>query len=268
MPGINDSKCVLVIGATSGIGRALALAICALPTKPTVIVAGRRKERLDELVGKGQGCCDGRVKALQVDISASRDTLKDFVESTLQSYPDLDTVIFAAGIQRASDFTKPEEIDLDAITEEVNTNYIAIFSLIKFFLPHFLKLNAEGRPTFIVPISSLLAILPLGPCTDYCATKAALHSLSIALHNSLRDTNVHVMEIMPPLVESELHDQQGTTNRLSKVWMPLDEFTKHAMEGLQRGDVNIVTPQNKELWERFEKGRIEVTVQRTQQMRK
>lgn len=133
MPGINDSKCVLVIGATSGIGRALALAICALPTKPTVIVAGRRKERLDELVVKGQGCCDGRIKALQVDISASRDTLKDFVESTLQGYPDvrhtaalseyclfnmrniiqLDAVIFAAGIQRASDFTKPEEIDLD-----------------------------------------------------------------------------------------------------------------------------------------------------------
>lgn len=52
------------------------------------------------------------------------------------------------------------------------------------------------------------------------------------------------------------------------MWMPLDEFTKHAMEGLQRGDVNIVTPQNKELWERFEKGRIEVTVQRTQQMRR
>lgn len=49
MPGIEDAKCVLIIGATSGIGRALALAIHDLPTQPTVIVAGRRMERLEEL---------------------------------------------------------------------------------------------------------------------------------------------------------------------------------------------------------------------------
>ena len=72
MPSISDSKCVLVIGATAGIGRALALAILALPTKPKVIVSGRRKERLDELVQQG----DGRIAALQVDISAGKETLK------------------------------------------------------------------------------------------------------------------------------------------------------------------------------------------------
>lgn len=46
----------------------------------------------------------------------------------------------------------------------------------------------------------MLALLPKGLIPNYCATKAALHSLCISLHNSLKDTNVHVMEIMPPLV--------------------------------------------------------------------
>ena len=47
--GISECRCILIIGATAGIGRALALALLDLPSKPTVIIGGRRKERLDEL---------------------------------------------------------------------------------------------------------------------------------------------------------------------------------------------------------------------------
>lgn len=89
MPGINDSKCVLIVGATAGIGRALALAIHALPSKPTVIVAGRRKERLDELVKKGQESDGGRIEAVQVDISAGKDALKGFSEEVISKFPEV-----------------------------------------------------------------------------------------------------------------------------------------------------------------------------------
>ena len=91
MPGINDSKCVLVIGATSGIGRALALTIHALPTQPTVIVGGRRKDRLEELVKKGQEI-GGRLDAVQIDVTASRETLKIFIDGMISKYPDVRTV--------------------------------------------------------------------------------------------------------------------------------------------------------------------------------
>lgn len=43
---------------------------------------------------------------------------------------------------------------------------------------------------------------------------------------------------------------------LSEVWMSLDEFTKLIMEGLKRGDVNIVTPNIEHLWEKLEKPKI------------
>lgn len=73
MVGIDASKCILVLGATSGIGRSLALALHALPSQPTVIVGGRRKERLDELCKQGE-----RFRAVQIDINTSHTALKAF----------------------------------------------------------------------------------------------------------------------------------------------------------------------------------------------
>lgn len=131
MPTINDSKCVIIVGATAGIGRALALAIHDLPSKPTVIVSGRRQERLDELAAKSE-----RIHGVQIDINADRATLVKTVDGVLQKYPEvhslhqlrchdadptivmfslkIDGVIFSAGIQREFQFKKPENIDLDS----------------------------------------------------------------------------------------------------------------------------------------------------------
>ncbi len=84
MTGIKDAKCVLVIGATAGIGRALALAIHDLDSKPTVIAAGRRQERLDELAARSD-----RIKTARVDINATHDKLKQFVDDVVAKYPDV-----------------------------------------------------------------------------------------------------------------------------------------------------------------------------------
>lgn len=81
---MNNVKCVLVVGATAGIGRALALAIHDLPSKPTVIVAGRRQERLDELCSKSE-----RIKGVQVDVTGGKDSLKEFSTQVTTHYPEV-----------------------------------------------------------------------------------------------------------------------------------------------------------------------------------
>jgi short-subunit dehydrogenase involved in D-alanine esterification of teichoic acids len=87
MPSINNSKTILVIGATSGIGRALAVALSELPTKPTVIVSGRRQDRLDELkAGKFGG---GKIETIQFDQSADNESLAAFVNDVTAKYPDV-----------------------------------------------------------------------------------------------------------------------------------------------------------------------------------
>ena len=67
------------------------MAIHALPTQPTVIVGGRRKDRLEELVKKGQEI-GGRLDAVQIDVTASRETLKIFIDGMISKYPDVRTV--------------------------------------------------------------------------------------------------------------------------------------------------------------------------------
>jgi short-subunit dehydrogenase involved in D-alanine esterification of teichoic acids len=79
---IDKAKCVLIIGATSGIGRALALAISELPGRPTVVAAGRRKDRLKELK-------DRNLETLEIDVAADLETLQKTVDSVVAKYPSV-----------------------------------------------------------------------------------------------------------------------------------------------------------------------------------
>ncbi|KAF5356112.1 hypothetical protein D9756_003934 [Leucocoprinus leucothites] len=249
MPGIDLSKCVLITGATAGIGRALAHKIKELPSKPQVIVAGRRQERLDELADEG-------FETYRMDVGSDRATLKKDVEILLARYPDLDTVILNAGIQREFDFTK--EVDLEKIDYEINVNYNSVVALTTYFLPQLLNLGSRGRQCFIVTVTSGLSIIPSPKVPNYCASKAAVHSLTLCLQAQLAGTGVNVLEISPPLVESELHDAEGTTEALSKFWMPLEEFVTIVTKGLIAGTPFIGAGTSADVWNRFEKGKEEI----------
>ncbi|KAG6334842.1 hypothetical protein ID866_4247 [Astraeus odoratus] len=259
MPNINDAKCVLIIGSTSGLGRSLALSILDLPSKPTVIVCGRRQERLEELVSSHGA--DGRLKAVTLDVNVDRMTLKSAINDIIKTYPNLDAVMFSSGVQHEFDFRKPETIDLDSLTSELNINYTSVVAMITFFLPHLFALGETGRPTFLYTVSSGLAMVAAPWVPNYCASKAAIHSLSMSLNVLLKEKNVHVAEIIPPLVESELHDHQGTSEMYSKVWMPLSEFTKITMEGLVTDAPCIPVGMSAQGYEKFEVGKLEASAQ-------
>ncbi|KAF8710172.1 hypothetical protein AX14_005616 [Amanita brunnescens Koide BX004] len=241
MPSIDDSKCILVTGATSGIGRALAIALAKLPSKPRVVAVGRRKDRLEELAKSGQS------------------GLKNFADIIVQKYPELDTVIYNAGVQY--EFYFQADVNLDKLASEINVNYISVVTLIYHFMPHFLKLSNEGRPAFIYTVTSGFAVLPAPYLVNYCASKAALHSFTISLRVQLQNTYINVTEIVPPLVESELHDDAGTTNKLSKVWMPLDQYISTTVDDLRRGDNVVTCGVSADMFKRFEEGKDEAAAQ-------
>lgn len=108
-----------------------------------------------------------------------------------------------------------------------------------------------------MPLTSGLGIVPAPHLLNYSASKAALHSFSTSLQVQLRGTNANVLEIIPPLVESELHDAYRTTEKLSKFWMPLDEYTKANIEGLQTGDLYIAAGTASEAFKCFDTGKLE-----------
>ncbi|KAF9038313.1 NAD(P)-binding protein [Hymenopellis radicata] len=255
--GISTRKCILVTGATSGIGRALALALADLPSKPQVVAAGRRKARLEELEQRG-------LNAVSLDLSVDKEALKANLRNIVATYPDLDAVVLNAGIQRNFDLTSPRLLILKGqhqeFLDELHVNYTANVFAVNYLLPHFKKLNAEGRHISIIIVTSGLCMVPSASLPNYSATKAALHSYAMALRASFVGTNIHVVEIIPPLVESELHDAAGTTEKLSKTWMSLDEFIKLVMPPLVNGDDAVPIGMAATVFQKFEAGKSEMAI--------
>ncbi|KAI0012062.1 NAD(P)-binding protein [Xylariaceae sp. FL0662B] len=248
-------KCVLMIGATSGIG--LALAERMIENGIFVIGVGRRKERLDEFVAK-----HGFEKAAvsQFDIT-NLDGIPAWAEKITTTYPDLDAVVLNSGIQRTLDFTKPKDIDLVRTQREVTTNYTSYLFLITYFMPH---LQAKApKPAALIAVSSGLGLIPLPRCGNYCATKAAIHSLCWSIRAQLeRDEaskHIKVVEIFPPAVQTELHSQQKELVAIGEgnIGIPLGQFIDETWAGLTRGDLEIPVGHVRQRFDRLEEPRRE-----------
>lgn len=157
-------------------------------------------------------------------------------------------MVLNAGMQRGFDFAKPNSVDLELFSTEITTNYVSAVHSITHFLPHFQSI-ARSKPAAMIVTTSNLAVVPMSRCPGYCATKAALHSFLIALRLQLNgDVNVpahdhksvglRVIEIMPPAVQTELHDarHQPDLAGIGNFGMPLDEFTEEAFARIVAGE--------------------------------
>ena len=199
---------ILVTGGGSGIGRGLAEAFHKQGNK--VIIAGRRQSVLDETTAANPG-----MRSLTLDIE-SADAIDDFAAKLRQEFPALNVVIQNAGIMQIEDWTK-DSIDLDAAERIITTNLLGPLRLTAALLP---QLKAQPKAT-LVTVTSGLAFLPLAYTPTYCATKAAIHSWTQSLRYQLRDTNVEVLEIAPPYVQTELMGERQAADPNA---MPLADF--------------------------------------------
>lgn len=110
-------------------------------------------------------------------------------------------------------------------------------------LPHLISLNPE--PASVIIVTSGLALVPIARCANYCATKAALHSLGMTLRSQLaapdaveRTGHVRVVDIIPPAVQTELHELQPelVATGQASFGMPLKEFLDETWASLDRWD--------------------------------
>lgn len=253
---------VLVIGATSGIG--LAYAEKVIQDGKQAIIVGRRKENLDEFVSR-----HGSDKADPVVFDITNlQAIPKFVDDVTKKHPDLDCVIINSGIQRGFNFAKPETVDLSTLELEFTTNYISYIHLTKAFLPF---LQKQDKETALVYTSSGLALVPMMSRPNYSATKAALHHFVLSLREQLKDGpgNVKVIEIFPPAVQTELHDEkhQPDIKNGRQMGMPLGEFTEDSWAKLVKGDEQIPVGFVEGAFEKFENARQEVFAFMTKSVR-
>jgi uncharacterized oxidoreductase len=210
---------ILITGGTSGIGLAFAKEFLRLAN--TVIICGRRQNKLSEIEQQHKGII---TRTCDVADSSDRESLANWV---INNYPDVNVLINNAGVQLLTDMTKP--IDLDRVNSEISTNLTAPIHLASLFAPHLsTKFDAA-----IINISSGLAFVPIAFMPVYCATKAALHSITLSLRHQLRDTAVKVFEIAPPAVDTELGSDRREDKTQSHGGLPVADFLSEAMEAIK-----------------------------------
>jgi uncharacterized oxidoreductase len=185
-----NGNTVLVTGGASGIG--LALARRLLDAGNTVIICGRREDRLREMREKHPGLV---IRTCDLAQAAAREAL---IAWATGEYPALNVLINNAGIQRRQRIQDQE--DWSATREEIAINLEAPIHLTRLALPHLL--TREGAT--IINITSGLAFAPLARTPVYSATKAALHSFTLSLRHQLQSSGVTVIEVAPPAVDTDL----------------------------------------------------------------
>ena len=204
---------ILITGGGSGIGRGLAEAFHRLGNK--VIIAGRRKQVLDEAVAANPG-----MKAAVLDIE-SADGIRSFADGIAKEYPKLNVVIHNAGIMRPENLLG-QPADLTTLDATIATNLLGPIRLTAALLP---LLEKQPKAT-IMTLTSGLAFIPLALTPTYCASKAAIHSYTQSLRYQLKSTNIEVIELAPPYVQTEL---MGSAQANDPRAMPLKEFLDEVM---------------------------------------
>lgn len=216
-----EKSTILVTGGATGIG--LALAERLLADGHTVAVCGRRADKLAAAQAKHPAFV-----TFQCDVASADDRvrLRDWALSTL---PSLDVLVNNAGVQRRDRLVG----DVPSWAErqgEIATNLEAPIHLADLFLPHLVTRPAAT----IVNVTSGLAFVPSPFAAVYGATKAALHSYTMSLRHHLSATRVRVVEIVPPMVQTDL----GGAG-LHNAGVPLDEFADAVMARWRAGETEI-----------------------------
>jgi uncharacterized oxidoreductase len=210
---------VLITGGTSGIGLAFAEEFLRLGNK--VIICGRRQDRLAGIEQKHPQMV---TRICDISNHLERERLATWA---LGQFPELNVLINNAGLQLLTDLTKP--VDLRRVNAEIETNLTAPIHLASLFAQHLISKSDAA----IINISSGLAFVPIAFMPVYCATKAAIHSITLSLRHQLKETAVKVFEIAPPAVDTELGSDRRSDKSQTHGGLPVADFLAEAMEAIK-----------------------------------
>ncbi len=188
-----SGKAILITGGTDGIGLRLAHQLRDKGAK--VIITGRTAERIASAQAAGFEVISGDLStASGVDAAIAA-----------AKAAHIDILINNAGM--GSDFEIDDTTTLADADRCIALNLNAPIHLITHLLPS-LRVRPEAM---IVNVTSGLAIAPRAGGSIYCATKAGLRSYTLALRHLLKGSNIHVLEVLPPVVDTQMTAGRGSS---------------------------------------------------------
>ncbi len=198
---MNRSRKVIITGASSGLGLALAEAL--LRRGDHVTLVARDRDKLAAVcVRLRQQLAGARLEQLPLDVSAAE--LEKTVASAVAAMAGIDLLINCAGILREGYVEQLSEQDY---RQTFDINYFGALRMIRATLPD-LKASRQGQ---IVNIASVAALTGVFGYSAYCSSKYALLGLSEALRAELKPQGVKVQIVCPPEFDSPMVDALDQT---------------------------------------------------------
>jgi NAD(P)-dependent dehydrogenase (short-subunit alcohol dehydrogenase family) len=195
---------VVITGATSGIGRATALEFARAGAQ--VVVAGRRAERLHDLVveieAKG-----GVALAVRTDVSEQAQ-VEALLAQTIEQFGRIDTLVNNAGVGLAAKFEEQALADFERVMQ---INFWGAVYACKAAVP---QMKRQGGGGVIINVSSVMGKRGMPFETAYCASKFALAGFSEALRAEIMSEGIDVSTIFPGAVETEIFEQAANQTGL------------------------------------------------------
>ena len=207
------TKNIWITGASSGIGKALAIKFSSQGWN--VAVSARRKELLDELVKN-----NSNMSSFPLDVTNHESCVQIF-KNILEKYSNIDLCVFSTGTY---DPKTEKEINLKAIENVMKVNFFGTLNCIKAVENH-LKNKKEGH---IAIMSSVAGYRGLPNSSGYGPSKAALINLSESLYFDFKKYKVRISLISPGFIKTPLTDK-------NKFKMPFIKSTQFAANKIYNG---------------------------------
>jgi short-subunit dehydrogenase len=221
-----SNKRVWIIGASTGIGAALAKLLHAQKAK--VAISARSADKLDAMV-KGLGAA--RALALPLDITKV-ETIKSAEEALIAKWGGYDLVVFMAGDYTAM---RAWELDLKVAQQMIDINWCGFMNGLSVVIPTLMKQKAGG----IALVSSVAGYRGLPKSLVYGPTKAALINLAETLYLDLKDKGLDIYVINPGFVKTPMTDKNDF--EMPALITP-EEAAEEIAKGFAKGEFEIHFP--------------------------
>ena len=198
-------KTILITGATSGIGKALAQ-LCAKHGY-NVLACGRNQSALDELSQSVN------IETLKFDVTDTEETAAALADI------HLDIAVLNAGV---CEYVDVDNFDPDMFKRVFSANFFGVVNSISAILPNLQKGNQ------VVIVDSLARLLPFTRSQAYGASKAAVHYLTKSLDVDLAKKGIILQSVSPGFVETPLTDKNDFE-------MPTKISVEQAVEDMLKG---------------------------------
>ncbi len=227
-----SDKVVLITGASSGIGRGLALELARRGAKLGLVA--RRKEVLDEIVSEisaSSSADDSQVVTIAADVQ-DRESMQTAADSVRALFGKIDVLIANAGIGGNDD---PTRLDAAKFANVIETNVIGASNSVAAVVPQMV----ERHSGHLVVISSLAAYRGLPKSAAYCASKAAVSAMFESLRVDLKPHGIDVTIIHPGFIKTPL-----TAGRQAKLpWLQeLEPAVKKMVGAIERRKKSYAFP--------------------------